>query len=132
MFRPARCVAMSQLIFSLSAEATAAAAECSHEEEQKRTATRSSVTWGWACLCKRDLHENNKGLDSGCLHHSPNTKVGETDSVTRKFLHIRFQIKLSQKHNHFRLNYCIKIFLAFYFLLFYFVRSSRETKLPQC
>lgn len=31
----ARCVAMSQLIFSLSAETTATAAECGHEEEQE-------------------------------------------------------------------------------------------------
>lgn len=67
MSRPARCVAMSQLIFSLSAEATAAAAECGHEEEQKRMATRSSLVKAWACLCKRDLYANNKGLDSSCL-----------------------------------------------------------------
>ena len=67
MSRPARCVAMSQLIFSLSAETTATAAECGHEEEQKSTATRSSLVKGWARLCKCDLYANNKGLDSSCL-----------------------------------------------------------------
>ncbi|MXQ95634.1 hypothetical protein E5288_WYG009325 [Bos mutus] len=51
----------------LCAEATAAAAECGHEEEQKRMATRSSLVKAWACLCKRDLYANNKGLDSSCL-----------------------------------------------------------------
>ena len=67
MSRPARCVAMSQLIFSPSAEATAAAAECSHEEEQTRMATRSSLVKAWAYLCKLDLYTNSKGLDSSCL-----------------------------------------------------------------